>query len=73
MIKAAEYNRASRAVAERLGYTEVGKETEAEWLYDHYVDHIIYEKKKNLTNNSWTQNPKFRVCSVYSVVQKNEV
>ena len=32
----------SRAIPERLGFTEEGKVRQAEWLYDHYVDHVIY-------------------------------
>ncbi|WP_062107101.1 GNAT family N-acetyltransferase [Bacillus niameyensis] len=41
-IRAAVENRKSRAIPERLGYTEEGRIREAEWLYDHYVDHIVY-------------------------------
>ncbi|MRX71823.1 GNAT family N-acetyltransferase [Bacillus lacus] len=41
-IRAAEDNAKSRAVPERLGYTQEGKLRQAEWLYDHYVDHIVY-------------------------------
>ncbi|WP_101846082.1 GNAT family N-acetyltransferase [Halobacillus sp. Marseille-P3879] len=41
-IRAAEKNVSSRSIPERLGYTQEGKIRQAEWLYDHYVDHIVY-------------------------------
>ncbi|MFD2638546.1 GNAT family N-acetyltransferase [Piscibacillus salipiscarius] len=41
-ITAAEHNRGSRSIPERLGFTEEGKIRSREWLYDHYVDHIVY-------------------------------
>lgn len=41
-IRAAVGNKKSRAIPERLGFTEEGCVREAEWLYDHYVDHIVY-------------------------------
>lgn len=41
-IAAAVENRRSRALAERLGFTLEGVRREAEWLYDHYVDHAMY-------------------------------
>ena len=43
-IRAATENTASRAVAERLNYRNTGVILDAEWLYDHYVDYIIYCK-----------------------------
>jgi ribosomal-protein-serine acetyltransferase len=51
-IRVAEENRKSRAIPERLGFTEEGKIRQAEWLYDHYVDHIIY----GLLAEEWSKN-----------------
>lgn len=41
-IRAAVENKKSRAVPERLGYKKEGKIRSAEWLYDEYVDHVVY-------------------------------
>lgn len=43
-IRVAEHNRQSRRVAERLHYRQDGMIRDAEWLYDHFVDHVIYSK-----------------------------
>ncbi|MDQ0243174.1 ribosomal-protein-serine acetyltransferase [Bacillus fengqiuensis] len=41
-IRAAKGNTKSRAIPERLGFVCEGQMRQAEWLYDHYVDHIVY-------------------------------
>ncbi len=41
-IAAAVENAKSRAVAQRLGFRIEGIAREAEWLYDHFVDHAVY-------------------------------
>ncbi len=41
-VRAAAENKKSRALPERFGFTEEGNIRQAEWLYDHYADHVIY-------------------------------
>ncbi len=45
-IPAAVGNRRSRAIPERLGFTLEGVIRDAEWLYDHFVDHAMYAMLK---------------------------
>jgi len=39
---AAVDNTRSRAVLKRLGFIQYGTSPEAQWLYDHFVDHAVY-------------------------------
>lgn len=41
-IGCATGNARSRAIPQRLGFVHEGTLRDAEWLYDHYVDHEIY-------------------------------
>jgi ribosomal-protein-serine acetyltransferase len=41
-VRAAPGNRRSRAIPERLGFRQEGILRDAEWLYDHYVDLVVY-------------------------------
>lgn len=41
-IRVATGNGKSRNIPQRLGYTEEGTLRQAEWLYDHFVDHVVY-------------------------------
>jgi len=41
-IRAAVENQKSRSIPERLGFVNEGCIRQAEWIYDHYVDHVIY-------------------------------
>jgi len=50
-IRAAEGNQKSRAIPERLGFVKEGTIRAAEWLYDHYVDHVVY----GLLVSEWQQ------------------
>lgn len=46
-ILCAPGNRRSRAIPERLGFTEEGQLRQVQWLYDHYVDLVIYAMLKS--------------------------
>jgi ribosomal-protein-serine acetyltransferase len=46
-------NLKSRAVAERLGFMQEGILREAEWLYDHYVDLVVY----SMLEAAWRSRP----------------
>lgn len=41
-IRAAVGNKKSRRIPERLNFVNEGCIRQAEWLYDHYVDHVVY-------------------------------
>jgi ribosomal-protein-serine acetyltransferase len=41
-IRCAEGNQRSRAIPQRIGFREEGVLRDAEWLYDHFVDHVVY-------------------------------
>jgi ribosomal-protein-serine acetyltransferase len=41
-IRCAVENKKSRAIPERLGFKNEGIVRESEWLYDHFVDHVVY-------------------------------
>lgn len=41
-IRAAVENRKSRAIPERLRFQLEGICRQTEWLYDHFVDHVVY-------------------------------
>lgn len=41
-IRCATGNHKSRAIPERLGFKYEGTVRQAEWLYDHFVDHVVY-------------------------------
>ena len=43
-IRCAVDNLRSRAIPERLGFRLEGRFRDAEWLYDHWVDHLIYAR-----------------------------
>lgn len=51
-IRCATENVRSRAIPERLGFKEEGLIRQAEWLYDHYVDLVVY----GLLASEWPQN-----------------
>lgn len=42
VIRAATGNLKSRAIPERLGFTREGIERQAHWLYDRFIDMVVY-------------------------------
>ncbi|WP_214824001.1 GNAT family N-acetyltransferase [Exiguobacterium algae] len=51
-IRVAPGNVKSRALPERLGFKQEGVIRDAEWLYDRYVDHVVY----GLLKDEWRRN-----------------
>lgn len=41
-VRCATQNVKSQAIPQKLGFTQEGTLRSVEWLYDHYVDHIVY-------------------------------
>ena len=52
-IRCAVRNRKSRAIPIRLGFRQEGQLRDAEWLYDHFVDHVVY----GMLKNDWHATP----------------
>ncbi|WP_214483164.1 GNAT family protein [Bacillus sp. SM2101] len=50
-IRPAENNEKSRAIPERLGFIEECRVSDADWIYDHSIDHIVYSITKKSLNN----------------------
>ena len=42
VISCATENKKSCAIPERLGFRREGVQRQAEWLYHHFVDHVVY-------------------------------
>jgi len=53
-IRAAVENKKSRGIPESLGFLNEGCIRQAEWLYDHYVDHVVY----GMLTEEWNKKQK---------------
>jgi ribosomal-protein-serine acetyltransferase len=51
-IRCATGNQRSRAIPLRLGFTEEGIIRQGEWLYDHFVDLVVYSMLVSQWNNT---------------------
>ena len=51
VIRCAVENSKSRAITQRLGFKEEGVLRQSEWLYDHFVDLVMY----SLLREEWSQ------------------
>jgi len=51
-IRAALENKKSRSIPERLNFVNEGCIRQAEWLYNHYVDHVVY----GILAEEWNKN-----------------
>jgi ribosomal-protein-serine acetyltransferase len=58
-IPVAVGNLRSRAIPERLGFHEEGVIRDAEWLYDHFVDHVLYAMLKKDWNGISRVKPQY--------------
>lgn len=56
-IRCAEENFKSKAIPERLGFTKEGIIRDAEWLYDHYLNYVVYGLLAREWNLSETIKP----------------
>ena len=56
-IRTATENKKSQAIPKRLGFTNEGTIRQAEWLYDHFVDHFVY----GLLKNEWNPSSKKQI------------
>ena len=56
-IACAIANEKSRAIPERLGFRQEGVQRQAEWLYDHFVDHVVYAALASEWQSEQSPNP----------------
>jgi ribosomal-protein-serine acetyltransferase len=61
-IRAAVENKKSRSIPERLGFKNEGCIRQAEWLYDHYVDHVVYGILADEWDRDFVGLEKIRAC-----------